>query len=136
MDVFKLISEGGSVVLLAAVLYFVYRYIGGVSDRLMNNLETQTRNNEQAIRTQEQMNQEIHRFSERMDDHEEQVKAAEVCRGEMLTALKELTGVVRGMSQQIQAHEGRAEARHQQLQKRDRELIAMLQSTSNGSDHS
>lgn len=136
MDVLKIIGEIGSIGLLAVVLYFVYRYIGGISDRLMNNLETQTRNNELAIRAQEQVTQEIRLFSQRLDDHEEQVKSAAECREEIVVALKELTGVVRGLNQQMQSHEGRAQARHEQLQQRDHEFLAMLQSVTNGSGHS
>ena len=127
VDIIKVVGEVGSIAVLVLVLYFVWRYGGGFVGRLMDNLDTQVKNNEAAIRTQEQTNANLRSLCDRFDDAEKRDTAASACRKEMLSSLQELTGAVRGLAQQMQAHEGRAQKRHEQLLQRDQELIEVIQ---------
>ena len=117
LNVVELIVQAGSLGLVVLILFGLWKFGGAMVTRIMDNLDAQTRNTEASIHVQEKMAAGMTALCERLDGSEERDeerdRGTEKFRAETLNALKELSGAIRGLQQQQQAHEGRAQKRHE-----------------------
>lgn len=135
LNVVELVVQAGSLGLVVLILLGLWKFGGAMVTRLMDNLDQQARNNEASIHAQEQLTAVMRTLCERMDEAEDRDKGRDEetarFRTETVNALKELSGAIRGLQQQQQAHEGRAQKRYEQTlahaDERHVETIAALQ---------
>ena len=128
INVVELIVQAGALGLTALLLFFLWKYGAAFVSRLMDNLDEQTQNHEASIRVQGEVARTLASLCRQMDDCEEEhgqrnQETAEA-HAEMIKALSDL-------GKRLQAHETRAQKRHEQQMKqsseRHEELIGVLQ---------
>lgn len=127
MDPGPILTEVGTTV--AIVVLFVW-LLKPFMARLMDNLDRMSQGYVGYVETQVKVATSLNAVCSRLDSAEKRDRDATQSRAEIVTALQELSGVVRGLQQQQQAHEGRAQKRHEQAlehaDERHAELVGVL----------
>lgn len=129
INVVELIVQAGALGLTALLLVGLWKYGGGVVNRLMDNLDQQTKNHEASIRVQAEVANTLISLCKQLDDCE----AEHGQRSQ--ESVETLTGVVNALSDladRMKAHEVRAQRRYEaqmsQASERHNELVHVLQS--------
>ena len=98
INVVELIVQAGALGALVLLLVLVGRYGNGVISRLMDNLDTQTKNNATAIVVQEQVASAIQALCGQMNGHDDEQEERSLAQAQSLAgiikALEENTAVL------------------------------------------
>ena len=128
INVVELIVQAGALGLTALLLFFLWKYGAGFVTRLMDNLDLQAQNHESSIRVQGEVASTLASLCQQMDSCEdEQGRRSQ----ETSEAHAEMVKALADVGRRLQAHETRAQKRHEQqmrqAEERHAELIGVLQ---------
>jgi len=134
VNIVELVVQAGALGLTALLLFGLWKYGGGFVSRLMDNLDAQAENNAQSIRVQEQVAASLSELSERIASGGrtagDTADRAAANRDEIIKTQEQVAGVLTDLSRKLQAHETRAQRRHEQSLEhsadRHAELIGVL----------
>jgi beta-lactamase regulating signal transducer with metallopeptidase domain len=131
IDLAQLLADltGSAAVIVVLVLVFK-PFIG----RLMDNLDRQAAGYIGYVEAQVKVATTLESLCQKLNDsedaHSDRADAQDARQVEMQSSQAEIVGVLRGLQQQMQSHEGRTEKRYQQAQtqaaERHAEQIAVL----------
>ena len=128
INVVELLVQAGALGLTALLLFGLWKYGAAFVTRLMDNLDLQAQNHEVSIQVQAEVASTLASLCRQIDscedEHEKRSQETSEAHGEMVKALGDL-------GNKLQAHETRAQKRHEQqmnqAEERHAELIGVLQ---------
>lgn len=131
MDIAPVLGELGTTVAVLAVFgWILWRLLGPFIERLMDNLDRQAASYERYAADQVKATMTLESLCQRLDEIEEQHlgrgEARDRSQAELREAQKEIVGALRGLQQQFQAHEGRAQKRSEQQLEESRQIVKAL----------
>lgn len=138
IDLVAVIVQAGALGLVVLLLLLAWKMGGPFLNRLMDNLDKMSQGYTDYVRVQMDVAATLRSLCQRMDESEDRDKAQDVLLAELVEGQREMTGVIRGVQQQLMSHEGRAQKRtdeqmrqsgerHQEQIEQGRELLKALQ---------
>ena len=131
MEIAPVLSELGTTVAVLVIFGWVlWRLLTPFVERLMDNLDRMAQSYERHADAQAKTSLALDTLCRRLDDiedeHKDRTTLQDTRQREVREAQKEIVGALRGLQQQFQAHEGRAQQRHEQQLEESRQIVKAL----------
>jgi len=132
MEIAPVLTDLGTTVAVLAIFgWLIWKLVTPFIDRLMDNLDRQAQSYERYMEAQVKATMTLDTLCNRLDGIESEHLVRATARKEQQDksqrTQEEIVATLRGVQQQLQAHEGRAHQRHEQQLEQGRQIVKALQ---------